>query len=273
MCQYLDWELNIKVGTLLEFEDMVHKDFTGPRPYPTYVLQTISKLAMTSTNPFPAIPNYSTSPIPSFSHRHASLPKPTPLPPQIHHQNPQSAYISPPLTLDMPSPCRSDSTSPASSVLPPMPTGMVNDSATIVEPNSNSPGLSIRWSTRCANISTESWTSSMAHSRSLRIWSPLFMDNKFGSSTTICRQWSHTCSHTQSLPSQWLVLISHSQINIHHNLTYHQCPLQCHHPSLTSTHPTWITAQANTPTRHPIPPPHLLTYVPPLPTTLTSHHP
>ena len=97
------------------------------------------------------------------------------------------------------------------------------------------------------------------------------MDNKFGSSTTICRQWSHTCSHTQSLPSQQLVLVSRSQINIRHNLTYHQCPLQCHHPSLTSTHPTWITTRANTPTCHPTPLPCLLAYVLPLPTTSTSH--
>lgn len=97
------------------------------------------------------------------------------------------------------------------------------------------------------------------------------MDNKFGSSTMICRQWSHTYSHTQSLPSQRLALVSRSQINIRHNLTYHQCPLQHHHPSLTSTHPTWITARANTPTCHPTPPPCLLAYVPPLPTTSTSH--
>lgn len=80
------------------------------------------------------------------------------------------------------------------------------------------------------------------------------MDNKFGSSTTICRQWSHTCSNTRSLPSQRLALVSRSQINIRHNLTYLQCPLQRHRPSLTSTHPTWITARANTPTRHPTPP-------------------
>jgi hypothetical protein len=37
MCQYLDWELNIELLTLKEFNDMVCKDFTGPGPYPTYV--------------------------------------------------------------------------------------------------------------------------------------------------------------------------------------------------------------------------------------------
>jgi hypothetical protein len=55
VCQYLDWELNVEPSTLKEFEAMVHKDFAGPGPYPTYVLQTISKLAAKSTNPFPAI--------------------------------------------------------------------------------------------------------------------------------------------------------------------------------------------------------------------------
>ena len=56
---------------------MVCKDFAGPGPYPTYVLQTISKLAAISTNPFPAVaPNKSTSPIPSFDPGHASPPSP-----------------------------------------------------------------------------------------------------------------------------------------------------------------------------------------------------
>jgi hypothetical protein len=144
MCQYLDWELNVEPSTLKEFEEMVRKDFAGPGPYPTYVLQTISKLAATSTNPFPAVaPNNSTSPIPSFGPRHASPPKPTPSPPQIHHQNPQSAYISPPSTPDTPSPSRSDSTSPASSASPPTPTGMVDDNVAIVD-HHTSPGLSIK---------------------------------------------------------------------------------------------------------------------------------
>ena len=124
---------------------MVCKDFAGPGPYLTYILQTISKLAATSTNLFPAIaPNNSTSPIPSFSPRHASPPKPTPSPPQIHHhQNPQSAYISPPSTPDTPSPSRSNLTSPASSALLPMPTGMVNDNVVIVN-HHNFLGLSIQ---------------------------------------------------------------------------------------------------------------------------------
>ena len=48
MCQYLDWELNVEPGNLKEF-----KDFASPGPYSTCVLQTISKLATTSTtSPF-----------------------------------------------------------------------------------------------------------------------------------------------------------------------------------------------------------------------------
>jgi hypothetical protein len=95
MCQYLDWELNVEPSTLKEFEAMVRKDFAGPGPYPTYVLQTISKLAASSTNPFPAIaPNSSTSPIPSFGPRQASPPKSTPPPPSIPI-NPAKAYLTP----------------------------------------------------------------------------------------------------------------------------------------------------------------------------------
>ena len=56
ICQCLDWELNVEPGTLKGFEDMVHKDFAGPGPYPTYVLQT------------------------SFGPRHDPPPKPTPPP-------------------------------------------------------------------------------------------------------------------------------------------------------------------------------------------------
>jgi hypothetical protein len=43
--------VNVEPSTLKEFEDMVRKDFVGPGPYPTYALQTISKLAATYPNP------------------------------------------------------------------------------------------------------------------------------------------------------------------------------------------------------------------------------
>ena len=60
--------------------------FAGPGLHPTYVLQTISKLAATATNPFLAIaPNNSTSPlVPDTTHCQNP-----PLHPQSHHhQNP-----------------------------------------------------------------------------------------------------------------------------------------------------------------------------------------
>ena len=66
---------------------MVRKDFAGPGPYPTYVLQTISKLTAISTNPFPTVaPNKSTLPIPSFDPGHASPPSP-------HHHLPRSTTL------------------------------------------------------------------------------------------------------------------------------------------------------------------------------------
>ena len=34
MCHYLDWELNVELGTLKEFEDMIHKNFASPGPCP-----------------------------------------------------------------------------------------------------------------------------------------------------------------------------------------------------------------------------------------------
>ena len=93
ICQCLNWELNVEPGTLKGFEDMVHKDFAGPGPYPTYVLQTILKLAVTATDPVLAVaPNNSTSPlVPDTTHR-----QDPPLRPQSHHhQNP----APPPLLL------------------------------------------------------------------------------------------------------------------------------------------------------------------------------
>ena len=101
--RYLDWELNVESGMLKKLEDMICKDIAGSGPYPTYILQTKSKLVTTSTYPFPTVaPNNSISPIPSFSPRHASPPKPIPSPPQIHYQNPQLVYISLPSTLGGP---------------------------------------------------------------------------------------------------------------------------------------------------------------------------
>ena len=139
-CQYLEWELNINPDTLKELKDMIWKDFAGPGPNPTHILPTISKLVASTSNPFPAmVANNSTFPITSFD---PPLLKPIP-PPHFQHQNPQSTYISPPWTPDTQSPCQLDSTSLASSTSQPTPTGVVNNSVTITEPNDKSPGLSI----------------------------------------------------------------------------------------------------------------------------------
>jgi hypothetical protein len=93
---------HVKPSTLKEFEAMVRKDFAGPGPM--YVQQTTSRLAATLTNPHPALaPNTSSSPIPPFDPRQASLPKSTPPPPMPI--NPASAYVSPPATLDTPGGC------------------------------------------------------------------------------------------------------------------------------------------------------------------------
>ena len=114
-CQYLKWELNVDPDTLKELEDMVQKDFTGPGPYPTHILPTISKLIASTSNPFPTmVANNSTFPIPSFN---PPLLKPIP-PPHFQHQNPQSTYISPPWTPNTQSPCQLDLTSLTSSAKP-----------------------------------------------------------------------------------------------------------------------------------------------------------
>jgi hypothetical protein len=56
MCLYLDWELNIKLSMLKEFEAMVHKDFARPRLYVSHLHPyDYFELAATSTNPFPTI--------------------------------------------------------------------------------------------------------------------------------------------------------------------------------------------------------------------------
>ncbi|KIM74161.1 hypothetical protein PILCRDRAFT_828447 [Piloderma croceum F 1598] len=71
------------------YEDMVRKDFAGPGPYPIYVLQRVSKLAPTSTNPFPAIAlNMSTGPLIRPS---PSIPTP-PLHPNLRTQSRRPSF-------------------------------------------------------------------------------------------------------------------------------------------------------------------------------------
>jgi hypothetical protein len=139
MCSYLDWELTVDIPILTNFETMVKRDFRTPGPYPTYSLQMVSRKA-TASPCHSSPPNTSTSPIPAFSHRHPSPPKPLQPPPPGSAAAP---YGSPPATPDTPSSCTSTITSPASTASPTTPAGIVDLSAQIVSCDS-SPGLSIR---------------------------------------------------------------------------------------------------------------------------------
>jgi hypothetical protein len=113
---------------------MVLKDFTGLGPYPTYVLQTILMLAVTTTNLFPAIaPNTSMSPIVRPS---PSVPAEIYIAAPSIATNPTSAYITPTIAPDTPELCPepyySDTTLSTSSASPPTPTGMVDNDVKIV---------------------------------------------------------------------------------------------------------------------------------------------
>ena len=56
MCQYLEWEFNMDPATLKEFEEMVHKDFTGIGSYLTYILPSMKKSTPPPSGiPFPPI--------------------------------------------------------------------------------------------------------------------------------------------------------------------------------------------------------------------------
>ncbi|KAG1789235.1 hypothetical protein EV424DRAFT_1624410 [Suillus variegatus] len=72
MYQYLEWELNVDLVTLREFEDMVKKDFAGQGPYLTYILPSSSKTTPPpTTNPFPP-PPAALAPMPSYGHWYPS---------------------------------------------------------------------------------------------------------------------------------------------------------------------------------------------------------
>ena len=121
MCQYLEWELNIDLATLKEFEEMVCKDFAGPGPYPTYILPPTKKSSpLPTTIPFAATP-CGISPSPSNKQRYQS-------PPKMHYLPPMLSFSSP---LETPSPTYSTS-SPTSSVSPPTPIGIEDLSTKIV---------------------------------------------------------------------------------------------------------------------------------------------
>ncbi|KAJ7076819.1 hypothetical protein B0H15DRAFT_571811 [Mycena belliarum] len=145
MCNYLDWELTVDNPILGNFEAMVQRDFspTSKTPYPTYSLHMVSKraakaAASTSNTPIPE-PNSTTSPIPAFGQQRQATPvkaagsfPPGSFPPSIVPPIYKKKSTSP-MTPDTPPQSYSNTTSPASSVSPPTPTGPVDFTARIHE--------------------------------------------------------------------------------------------------------------------------------------------
>ncbi|CAK5281666.1 unnamed protein product [Mycena citricolor] len=138
MCNYLDWELTVDEPILSQFQNLVQTDFAAGAkgPYPTYSLHQVSKraakaAATPSATPIPD-PNTTTSPIPAFSaQRQASPTKPSQLAPIV----PPNTIYKPgsPTSPDTPGQSHSATTSPASSLSPPTPTGPVDDNARIYD--------------------------------------------------------------------------------------------------------------------------------------------
>lgn len=71
MCNYLEWQLNVELKILKEFEDKVCHNFAGNGPYPAIILPK------PSPSPFAHSGASSSPSIPSFGHR-TSTPKSTP---------------------------------------------------------------------------------------------------------------------------------------------------------------------------------------------------
>ncbi|KAJ7706567.1 hypothetical protein B0H14DRAFT_3026247, partial [Mycena olivaceomarginata] len=154
ICNYLDWELTVDNPILSSFEAMVQRDFPpgSKGPYPTYSLHMVSKHAAkaaasaASATPIPE-PNSTMSPIPSSGQQSRATPmKPYPAPPPPIVPPPLYKNSASPMTPDTPTHSYSNTTSPASLISPPMPTGPVDLTARIHEPKSNykmSPGLSL----------------------------------------------------------------------------------------------------------------------------------
>ncbi|KAJ7182002.1 hypothetical protein C8R46DRAFT_1068908 [Mycena filopes] len=145
MCSYLDWELTVDNPILSNFEVMVQRDFPpGSRgPYPTYSLHMVSKraanaAASTSATPIPE-PNSTTSPIPEQRQPMPTkvyLPPPPLVPPPLYKKSTSTS----PMTPDTPPHSHSNTTSPASSISPPTPTGPVDLTARISH-HYDSPGF------------------------------------------------------------------------------------------------------------------------------------
>jgi hypothetical protein len=139
MCSYLDWELTVDNPILSNFEAMVQRDFppNSKGPYPTYSLHMVSKraakaAASASNTPIPE-PNSTTSPIPSFGQQRQATPT-KPIVPPIIPPPPLYKNSSSPSTPETPGQSYSATTSPASSLSPPTPTGPVDLTAKIHDP-------------------------------------------------------------------------------------------------------------------------------------------
>ncbi|KAJ7931973.1 hypothetical protein B0H13DRAFT_2308120 [Mycena leptocephala] len=137
MCNYLDWELTVDDPILGDFEARVQRDIppNSKGPYPTYSLHMVSKHAAKAAASTSAIPEPSstTSPIPTLGQKRQVIPMKdasyqTSAPPII----PPSIYKSTSATTpDTPFHSYSNTTSPASSISPPTPTGPVTHTARV----------------------------------------------------------------------------------------------------------------------------------------------
>ena len=96
MCQYLEWELNVDLVTLNEFEEMIRKDFPGiAHAQLTYILPSTKKSPPLLPSVIPFYPTCSISPLPSNKQRYMSPLKvpyvPSP-PPCITTRDPSLSY-------------------------------------------------------------------------------------------------------------------------------------------------------------------------------------
>ena len=140
MCSYLEWQLNIEPGALMEFESMVQRDFKGPGPYPTHYA-----LFAPSSGPFahpkPRTTNIPTA-IPSFDPGTPPSPSITPpiSPESLLKWLLDKLYPTPTDPPQLPTPLASHSNapSPADSMSPITPPNYESESVGIVSSTGSS---------------------------------------------------------------------------------------------------------------------------------------
>ena len=54
MCSYLEWQLNVNLSQLQDFESKVWQNFKQPGLYPNYILSSLVSISMPSTTPYTA---------------------------------------------------------------------------------------------------------------------------------------------------------------------------------------------------------------------------